>query len=223
LSPLRSAALPLWDIPTRSFHWLIMCCLPLAWWSAEEERYDLHQWVGYTVLVLVVSRIVWGIVGSRHSRFADFVVGPGAVRAYLKGQGTRSAGHNPLGGWSVLWLLLLLLLQSISGLFNSDDVLFSGPLHFWADTGFRDAMGVVHDVAFNVLLVMVCLHVLAVGYHQFRMHEPVVQAMLRGSAVGRQGREMPAPWWWAGLIAAVIAAALWWGLKQAPRPTLLAW
>ena len=131
---------PLWDIPTRVFHWTLVAAVALAWWSAEQERYDIHEWTGYTVLVLVVSRIVWGVVGSVHSRFTDFVAGPGRVRAYLQGQGSPTPGHNPLGGWSVLALLTLLLLQAVSGLFNSDDVLFSGPLYYAAESGFRDML-----------------------------------------------------------------------------------
>ncbi len=92
------------------------------------EYYTVHEWSGYTIIVLVVSRIVWGFIGSRHARFSDFLVGPARLREYLKGRPAASAGHNPLGGWSVLLLLTLLLLQAGSGLFNSDDVLFQGPL-----------------------------------------------------------------------------------------------
>jgi cytochrome b len=214
---------PLWDVPTRLFHWVIVCCVALSWWSAEMEYFDVHEWSGLTVLVLVVSRVIWGFIGSRHSRFSDFVVGPVAMRNYLRGYGAASAGHNPLGGWSVLLLLTLLMLQAGSGLFNSDDVLFSGPLHYWADTGFRDAMGVVHEVAFNALMALVSLHILAVLYHQLRLKEKLLQAMLRGSADGRAGREAPVPWWQALLIVMLVALALCWGLAQAPQPSLLIW
>lgn len=217
---MQSGTKMLWDIPTRVFHWLIVCCVPLAWWSAEEERYDLHEWIGYTVLVLVVTRIVWGFVGSRHSRFADFIVGPRAVLAYVRGRGSNNVGHNPLGGWSVLLLLSLLLMQSVSGLFNSDDVLFSGPLYYWASSDFRDAMGVVHEVAFNTLLALVGLHIVAVLYHQFRLKKTLLQAMVRGSSKDRQGTEYPVAWWWAALIVVLVALAFWWGLEQAPQPTL---
>jgi cytochrome b len=211
----------LWDIPTRVFHWSIALCLPLAWWSAEVERYDVHEWIGYTVLVLVCVRILWGFIGSRHSRFSDFLVGPGAVRDYLQGRGGVSAGHNPLGGWSVVVLLTLLALQAFSGLFNSDDVLFSGPLYYWASTAFRDAMGVVHEAAFNGLLAMVSLHLLAVLYHQFRRGENLVQAMVFGNAEGRAGRAVPVPWWWALLLVTCVALLLWWLLEQAPGPVYL--
>ena len=214
---------PLWDVPTRLCHWLIVCCVALSWWSAEMEYYAVHEWSGYTLIVVVVSRIIWGFIGSRHARFADFLVGPARIRDYLKGRPAASAGHNPVGGWSVLLLLTLLLLQACSGLFNSDAVLFSGPLYYWGSGEFRDAMGVVHEVAFNALLALVCLHILAVLYHQLRRREKLLQAMLRGSAPGREGREVPVPWWRAVVVVTLVTLALWWGLSQAPQPTPLLW
>src|SRR5262245_2329397 len=107
----------LWDLPVRIFHWGVVALLPAAWWTAEEWHFEVHQWIGCTLRVLVVGRILWGFIGSRHARFADFLVGPRAVLAYLRGAVPASAGHNPLGGWSVVVLLTLLLAQAISGLF----------------------------------------------------------------------------------------------------------
>ncbi len=211
----------LWDLPTRVFHWCIVCCIPLAWWSAETGNFDAHSWIGYSVIVLVVTRVLWGLVGSRHSRFSDFLVGPGGVQAYLRGQGYRSAGHNPLGGWSIVVMLLLLLLQAVSGLFNSDDVLFSGPLYYAADGPFRDTMGVVHEVTFNLLLALVLLHIGAVLYHQFRLKEKLLQAMWRGRAPGREGREPPVSAWLALLLLCLVGGALWLLLEQAPQPTVM--
>jgi cytochrome b len=216
-----AARQPLWDLPTRLFHWSIVLCLPLAWWSAENERYEMHQWIGCAVLTLVVSRIVWGFIGSRHSRFSDFLVSPRVALAYLRGASPASAGHNPLGGWSVLLMLALLLAQAASGLFNSDDTLFSGPLHYAAGTPLRDAMGVVHEVAFNALIALVLLHIAAVLYYQLRHREKLLQAMVRGSAPGREGRAAPVSPWLALAILALVAVALWWGLEQAPQPQLL--
>jgi cytochrome b len=211
----------LWDLPTRIFHWGIVCCLPLAWLTAELDNYEAHSWIGYTVIVLVVTRVLWGLVGSRHSRFTDFLVGPGGLLAYLRGQGYRSAGHNPLGGLSIVVMLLLLLLQAGSGLFNSDDALFSGPLYYAADSGFRDTMGVVHEVAFNALLALVVLHVGAVLYHQFRLKERLVQAMWWGRAPGREGRETPMSAWLALVLLCLVGGALWLLLEQAPKPTVM--
>ena len=220
---MSNANKPLWDLPTRLCHWLIVVCIPLSWWSAENENYELHEWLGYTVIVLVICRIAWGFIGSRHSRFNDFLVGPGAVLAYLRGRGAASAGHNPLGGWSVMALLSLLLLQAVSGLFNSDEVFFSGPFYHGASVTVRDAMGLVHEWAFDLLLALVSLHILAVLYHQYRRKEPLLQAMVRGSAEGRSGTAAPVPAWHALALVLLVALALWGVLQLAPPPPSMMW
>ena len=208
----------LWDLPTRVYHWALVLCIALAWWSGEEGRNDLHEWTGYTLIVLVVSRLVWGFVGSRHSRFSDFVRGPRATITYLRGGGSPTPGHNPLGAWSVLALLLLILLQAVSGLFNSDDILFSGPLYYAASTSLRDTMGVIHQWTFDALVVLVVLHVLVVSYHQWIKKDGLIKAMLTGRAAGKEGLSAPVAAWKALLIVALVAGALWLGLQQAPQP-----
>jgi len=213
----------LWDLPTRLCHWAIVCCVPLAWWSAETERYEVHEWVGYTVLVLVLSRLIWGLVGSRHSRFSDFLAGPATVFAYVREGVQPGPGHNPLGGWSVVALLGLLLLQAVSGLFNTDDVFYNGPLYYAADSGLRDSLGALHDWAFNLLLGLVALHVLAVCYYQIRKGDKLLQAMVKGRAQGKSGLAAPVPAWLALLVVALGSLGLWWGLGQAPQPQPMAW
>ncbi|MDO8860791.1 cytochrome b/b6 domain-containing protein [Haliea sp. E1-2-M8] len=214
----RNAPHPLWDWPTRLFHWALVVLLPLAWWTAEEGQMERHQWVGYTVIVLVVFRICWGFVGSPHSRFRDFLRGPGTVLGYVRGRVAPGPGHNPLGGWSVIVLLTLLLVQAGSGLFNSDQILFDGPFYYAVSSDTRDFLGVVHEWAFDALLAMVVLHLLAIAWHQFRRREKLVQAMLKGTAEGKQGVAAPAPWWLAPLLLVVVIAAGWWLLQQAPPP-----
>lgn len=209
---------PLWDWPTRLFHWSLPVLLPLAWWTAEEGQMERHQWIGYTVLVLVVFRLGWGLIGSRHSRFTDFIRGPGTAYAYLRGRIPAGAGHNPLGGWSVLVLLLLLLTQAVSGLFNSDRILFDGPFYHVVDGSTRDFLGVVHEWAFNGLIAMVVLHLLAVAWHQLRLREKLLQAMLLGRAEGREGEAPAVPVWRALVLIAVVCGLFWWVLQQAPPP-----
>lgn len=213
-----SSVHPVWDLPTRLFHWSLLVCLVLAWWSAEFERYDIHEVTGQVIIVLILSRIVWGFLGSVHSRFADFLVGPTSVLAYLRGRPSPTPGHNPLGGWSVLALLSLMLLQAISGLFNSDDILFSGPLYYAADPPLRDLMGVVHEWAFDILLGLIALHVVTVMYYQFWLKKQLIQPMVVGTANDRAGDRAPVRAWKAVLIVAVIGVLLWLGLEQAPQP-----
>lgn len=209
---------PLWDLPTRLFHWLLALCLLLSWWTGEEGQFERHEWLGYTVFVLVLSRVIWGFVGSRHSKFSDFVRGPVTVWAYIKGREPGGRGHNPLGGWSVLSLLLVLLIQAISGMFNSDDLMFDGPFFFVASVEFRDTMGVIHEQAFNVLLALVALHLAAVFYYQWIKKMPLLQAMIKGKSEGRYGASPVTSVWRALIVIVVIAALLWWAISLAPQP-----
>lgn len=211
----------LWDWPTRLFHWGVVICLPLAWWTAEEGQMNRHKWIGYTVLVLVVFRILWGFVGSRHSRFADFLRSPLSVWSWLRGGRVHAPGHNPLGGWSVLVLLSLLLAQSVSGLFNSDDILFRGPFHYAASTELQGFMGNLHQWAFDALLAMIVLHIAAVAWHQWFRREPLVQAMVRGRSGERVGEVAPVPLWRALVLLALVVGALALALELAPQPPRL--
>ena len=74
----------LWDWPVRIIHWSFVVLIPLAWWTAEESLYEYHEWIGLILITLVVTRIVWGFVGSAHARFIDFLTGPAAVVAYMR-------------------------------------------------------------------------------------------------------------------------------------------
>ncbi len=125
---------PTWDLPTRLFHWLLVWAVFLSWLSHEYEWFQLHLWSGYSVLVLVAFRFFWGFFGSQHSRFNDFVRSPARVWRYWRGGVRSQSGHNPAGGWSVLIMLALLLLQGLAGLFNSDGLLFDGPLYHALDS-----------------------------------------------------------------------------------------
>ncbi|MEM1155134.1 MAG: cytochrome b/b6 domain-containing protein, partial [Pseudomonadota bacterium] len=209
---------PLWDIPTRVFHWSLVICMGVSWWSADQGDFEIHEWSGYTLIVLVISRIAWGFVGSTHSRFSDFLAGPRKIMGYLRGEASTTPGHNPLGGWSVMVLLTLILLQAVTGLFNTDDIFFNGPLYYAVSSEVRDTMGQIHEVAFDFLLGFVGLHIAAVLYHQFWRKEKLLGPMFTGSAEGRHGRAAPAPLWRALLIVGLASLALWAVIQNAPPP-----
>ena len=99
-----------WDAPVRVFHWLMALSFAGAWLSAESERWRLlHVSLGYLMAALVAFRLVWGLVGTRHARFASFVRAPSAVLAYVRSlvspRPEHHVGHNPAGGWAILALL----------------------------------------------------------------------------------------------------------------------
>ena len=208
----------LWDIPTRLTHWLIVLGIAFSWWSGEQGEFQWHAWSGYAVTVLVIGRVLWGFVGSHHSRFTDFVHGPRGVGNYLRGTQSAGQGHNPLGGWSVIALLALLLTMGVSGMFNSDDLMYEGPFYYGASVEFRDTMGVVHEIAFDLLCVLVAVHLFAVLYYQLVKKVPLIQAMVKGRAEGRSASVAPVPAWRALVILMVLSGLLRLGCKINRQP-----
>jgi len=205
---------PVWDLPTRLFHWSLPPLLATAWISAEQGWMDTHAWCGYTLLTLLLFRILRGFAGSTHSRFADFLRGPSGVVAYLRGGVPERPGHNPAGGWSVMAMLLLLLVQGGTGLFNEDDIAFSGPLSHLAGT-MAGTIHAWHEWNFNLLLALVLVHVGAVMRYQ-RRGRKLLQAMVGGGTAGAGTKN--APWWLALLLLGGSALALWLLLRLLPEP-----
>ncbi len=215
-----------WDLPLRLFHWLLVLALAGAWLTHElgVKYMDWHMRFGYGVIGLVLFRIVWGFAGPRHARFGDFLRGPGAVAAYardwLAGRVRVSAGHNPLGGWSVLALLAVAAVQSVTGLFNSDDILTSGPWHGAVSDDTADTLSWLHAVNFNVLLALAGLHVAAILAYWLRLRINLVTAMITGrkrgaESAGRIAGHRLVP---ALVLAALAAGAVWLMLELAPEP-----
>lgn len=103
-----SAGMRVWDLPTRAFHWLLVLLVAVQYASGEFgwPSMEWHYRCGYATLALVAFRLAWGLFGSQTSRFSDFLRGPREALRYanalLRGGEAHRAGHNPLGGWSVL-------------------------------------------------------------------------------------------------------------------------
>lgn len=204
----RGTEVPVWDLPVRLFHWSVVLLIAASWWSAEEGADRIHFWSGYTLLFLLLFRILWGLAGSSTARFSSFVRGPSAVLDYLRGGQFGQAGHTPLGGLSVVAMLLALLVQLMSGLFQIDDDDFvEGPLSGLVSYDTALLAHDVHEVSFNILLALIALHLLAIGYYQFIRRRSIVRPMLTGRAELPDGVPpmRPAP---RGRLAACAAAAL---------------
>lgn len=174
----------IWDLPIRIFHWLLPLLLGFSWYSAETRAMDWHRYSGYSILGLLIFRICWGLWGSYTARFSSFVKSPATVLAYARGrrQGQSGfAGHNPLGGWSVVALLLLLAAQVSSGLFAVDvDGLESGPLSYLVSFDGGRLLADIHEVSFNILLAVVAVHLLAILWYEVIRKERLVLPMVHG-------------------------------------------
>lgn len=177
----------IWDAPVRLFHWAIVALFGVLWWSGEERLFDWHRLAGYTLLALVLFRVIWGLVGSQTARFSSFVRGPGTVAAYVRGSMFRRgaaphAGHNPLGGWSVILLLALLALQVGLGLFAVDvDGMESGPFSYLVEFDTGRFAAETHELVFNLLLATIALHVVAVAFYLVVRRENLVRPMITGA------------------------------------------
>jgi cytochrome b len=209
-----------WDAPVRLFHWLLVLLIAFQYLSARMKGDWLtwHMYSGYTILALVLFRILWGFAGSSTARFSTFIAGPSATLQFAKKILARApaphASHNPLGGWMVVVLLLSLLAQAGTGLFANDDVATEGPLANMVSKEMSDRLSSIHYWNFNLLLVLGGLHVAAVLYHWGVMKENLIGAMFTGvkrlpaeaaagGAVG-VGTRFASPW--RALVLLAVAA-----------------
>ena len=176
-----------WDLPTRLFHWTLVALVALQFATGEFGWLSMewHYRFGYATLALLLFRLVWGFVGSQTSRFVDFVRGPRAlwrhVRAEFSSPPQMSVGHNPLGGWSVLALLLVLLVQTISGLAASDGIDNDGPFAESVSPWLVRLATRLHHLGENLLLALIGLHLAAVLLHWLLRHDNLIVPMLTGT------------------------------------------
>jgi cytochrome b len=209
----------IWDWPTRLFHWLLVVLIAAAWWTAEEHLLTWHYRIGIATFCLLVFRIVWGFIGSSTARFARFVRGPRATLDYLRGAGPAAIGHNPLGALSVLALLALTTIVVVLGLFATDeDGLDPGPLSHWVSYDAAEQAQALHETGFDLLLVLIGLHVAAILYYALVKHHNLVGPMLTGRGAAPEGTEAmraAAPWRLAVAVAAAILLG-WWIWSGAP-------
>lgn len=209
-----------WDLPLRLFHWLLVLLVVTSFVSAKigGNAMQLHMLSGYTVLALLLFRILWGFLGGTHARFASFVRGPASVIAYLRGHGAeRHLGHNPAGAWSVIFMLAALLLQAATGLFANDDISTEGPLAKLVSKALSDRITGVHHLNVKLLLALIGLHLSAIVFYLVHKHENLVKPMITGfkEAAGGlgEGMQKQGKVWLAAVLLAICACCVYLLLK----------
>lgn len=209
-------AVPVWDLATRVFHWTLVAAVTVALLTGEDEGFVflVHVLAGYLVLMLLLFRFGWGLVGSRHSRFSDFVYGARAVRAYtgrlLRFKPPRVVGHNPLGGWMVVLMLAVLSLVVLTGLFSGGEEGQGGAVLILLPAGRGEAWSDVHEVLGNFVIVLVAIHVLGVLTDWLLTGENLIRAMITGRKdidETAAEREMPLASSRRALIVAALSVA----------------
>jgi cytochrome b len=181
----------IWDLPTRLFHWTLVVLIVFSVVTAKigGNWMDWHTRSGYTILALLVFRVLWGLAGSRYARFANFVTAPRAALRRARELLARTAsapqvGHNPLGGWAVIAMLTVLGVQGISGLFAYDDIVTEGPWAKFVSNATSGRLTTVHRYNEKVIYALVALHLAAIAYYRFAKREDLLTPMLTGDKYG---------------------------------------
>jgi cytochrome b len=201
-----------WDLPVRVFHWLLALSFAGAYLTAESERWRLvHVTLGYTVGGLIVFRLLWGLIGTRHARFASFVRGPAAVLRYLRsllaGRPEHHVGHNPAGALAIVALLGLGALLVLTGWSTYNEI--GG-----------DWLEELHEGVANTMLAVVLVHIGAVLLSSRLHHENLVRAMITGRKQGAPAQGVRRAWRVLGVLLLAAVLAFWvqqW--RSAPAPS----
>ncbi len=212
LQPIR-----VWDLPTRTFHWLLAVLVVASVVSAHigGGAMTWHMRSGYVIFTLLAFRLVWGFVGGRWSRFAAFFYAPATSLRYLRGASLphehHHVGHNPLGAWSVFALLGVLSVQVATGLVADDEIATNGPLFKYVSSATSHTASHWHkDFGQWLIMALAVLHVCAVAFYYLKHRQNLVAPMLHGDKL--LTAEVPAAIDSAGsrmiALAIVVACAI---------------
>jgi len=190
-----------WDLPTRVFHWLFALSFAAAYASSEDDWLTFHVTFGYTVLALIAFRLLWGLAGTRYARFSSFAYGPARALAYLRSLVERRpehhVGHNPAGSWAIYLLLALGTLTGALGFLT-----LNGPQGWkWLKE--------VHEVAGNVMLGLVGLHIAGVIAGSLAHRENLARSMVDGCKDGAPEQGIRGSVWVVGAVLLALVAGFW--------------
>jgi cytochrome b len=173
-----------WDLPTRLFHWLAVLLVIGAYVTERENWIDWHVRIGETLLALVLFRLLWGCVGSDTARFSRFLASPAAavdhLRHLFQREPDQQPGHNPAGGWMVLVLLILLLVETLTGIYVYNEVADEGPLSAIVPGWIANGIATLHAVVWDALMAAIALHLLAIVAYALIKRHNLVRPMITG-------------------------------------------
>jgi cytochrome b len=164
-----------YDLPTRLFHWLFAGLFSTAYLIAntadESPIFPWHMLAGLTLGVVVVLRVIWGFIGTRHARFTSLCLSPQALFSYIKGIFTGEkqlwAGHNPASSWAAIIMIGLALGLGVTG-------------YLMTSSGNAGAYEDIHELLANTFLAVVLLHIAGVVLHVVRHRDGFSLSMVDG-------------------------------------------
>lgn len=192
----RDDTVKVWDPIVRIGHWVLVIAFFTAYLT-EDDFLTQHVWAGYAVGIIVCVRSLWGLIGTRHARFVDFVRSPAQTLRYIgdlaAGGAKRYIGHNPAGGAMVIALIVSLAGTVFSGLMVYAAEENAGPFAGWvADNRASESRSApvsiadeelweeVHEVLANFTLLLVVLHIAGVLFSSYVHKENLIRGMITG-------------------------------------------
>src|SRR5271156_6823355 len=176
-----------WDIFIRVFHWLIVALVAAAYATWRLNWMVWHGRVGDAVLALLLFRLLWGFFGGETARFSRFLTSPRIAVQHLKHllrrEPDHQLGHNPAGGWMVLLLLALLLVETLTGLYVANDMADEGPLTEMVPAWAANAIASSHPILWDALLAAIVLHILAIAGFAAIKGQNLLRPMITGTKV----------------------------------------
>ena len=200
------ARILVWDLPTRLFHWLLSIFLIVCWATAllgedDPTLFSAHMILGIVVGAMVLCRIIWGFIGTRHARFSTFVINPQALINYLAGAMTGSdkkwIGHNPASSYAIFTMLTLVLTTVVSGLMMS---------------GGSESSEEIHELSSYALMAAVVIHITGVLWYSIRHRENITMSMVSGYKEGSPAEAADSNRLLAAIVFLVLVGVLTIGL-----------
>ena len=215
---------PVWDLPTRLFHWSLVLLVGINLFLIEPSggfNTVIHLVAGYLVFGLLVFRLAWGFIGSPRSRFGDFVHRWPTVSAYLsrllRFAPPHAVGHNPAGGWMIVALLAILGTMIATGLVATGRHA-AGPLAQFLPVAWTALAGDLHQLVSNLLIGLIVVHVAGVAAEWWLTGANLVRSMWNGRkslAADVAARERPVAPARRAILVGLVAALLVGGLVAA--------
>jgi len=217
--------LRIWDLPTRLFHWALAMCVVglIITGKLGGNAMVWHFRLGYVVLVLLLFRLFWGLVGGFWSRWSQLPLGPRQIWSYLKKRTFAHSfpGHNPLGSWSIVAMLLVLIFQVSTGLISDDEIANAGPLTTLVNGQWVSWATSWHKQWGQWLVIfLVGLHLSALLVYRLQKKAPLVPAMLHGDKIFflpvTESQDRTVDRLWAVVLLVVSSSAVWALLNSVP-------
>jgi cytochrome b len=198
-----------WDGFVRFFHWTMVVLIAVLYYSAENSLMELHFVAGFSLFALLISRLIWGVIGSDTAKLSALVHSPKSMFYALKGAPQLKPGHNAAGSYMIIAFFILLLTQATAGLMTTDDIMYDGPLVAVVSSDLSEIASSLHRQLFDWILIAIGLHISAILVYRIK-GKPLVPAMITGKTTEsyQHSVKMKSGWWGLAIFIIILTTVM---------------